>query len=162
MEDKQIEKVCEHTDLAVKGFFREYRWLSNFHDVPIMWMNMEFKSTEAAYQASKCLSIDGAKYFTILSGKEAKKESRNIIVRPNWNLIKLDIMAQLVFQKFLNDIKLREKLVDTWPKYLEETNYWNDTFWGVCNGIGENNLGKLLMSTREYFKKLEDLNNESI
>lgn len=31
---------------------------------------------------------------------------------------------------------------------LIEGNTWNDTFWGVCNGEGENNLGKLLMKVR--------------
>ena len=25
---------------------------------------------------------------------------------------------------------------------------------GVCNGVGENNLRKITMATREYFKKL--------
>lgn len=33
----------------------------------------------------------------------------------------------------------------------EETNYWNDTDWDVCNGDGENKLGKILMNTRNYF-----------
>ncbi len=155
--EEQIDKICSHTDIEIKGFFKEYRWLSNFHDVDITWNNLEFKSTEAAYQASKCLTLQRAKCFTILSGKEAKKESKNIIVRKDWNLIKFDIMALLVFQKFLNDGSLREKLVDTWPKYLEETNYWNDQYWGVCNGVGQNNLGIILMSTREYFKKLSEL-----
>lgn len=61
-------------------------------------------------------------------------------------------MSQLIFQKFLTDLQLRQKLLDTKDAYLEETNNWNDTFWGVCNGEGENNLGKILMATREYFK----------
>jgi len=32
---------------------------------------------------------------------------------------------------------------------LEETNTWGDKYWGVCNGEGENQLGKLLMKIRE-------------
>jgi hypothetical protein len=39
-------------------------------------------------------------------------------------------------------------LLDTSDKVLIEENNWNDTFWGVCNGVGENNLGRLLMQVR--------------
>lgn len=28
-----------------------------------------------------------------------------------------------------------------------------DTYWGCVNGIGENNLGKILMKLRKEFKK---------
>lgn len=31
---------------------------------------------------------------------------------------------------------------------LIEGNYWHDTYWGVCEGVGENHLGKLLMEIR--------------
>jgi hypothetical protein len=37
--------------------------------------------------------------------------------------------------------------------YLEETNIWKDTFCGVYNGVGENNLGKIIMKTRTYHKE---------
>jgi predicted NAD-dependent protein-ADP-ribosyltransferase YbiA (DUF1768 family) len=33
---------------------------------------------------------------------------------------------------------------------LIEGNWWGDTYWGVCNGVGENHLGKLLMKIRDY------------
>ena len=39
-------------------------------------------------------------------------------------------------------------LMDTGDAELIEGNNWNDTFWGVCNNAGENNLGKLLMKIR--------------
>jgi predicted NAD-dependent protein-ADP-ribosyltransferase YbiA (DUF1768 family) len=33
---------------------------------------------------------------------------------------------------------------------LEERNAWGDTDWGTdINGVGENNLGKILMKVRE-------------
>ena len=31
---------------------------------------------------------------------------------------------------------------------LIEGNEWGDTFWGTCDGIGENHLGKILMRIR--------------
>ncbi len=32
---------------------------------------------------------------------------------------------------------------------IVERNTWNDTFWGVCKGKGENHLGILLMEIRD-------------
>lgn len=36
----------------------------------------------------------------------------------------------------------------TGESILIEKNTWGDTYFGVCNGVGENNLGKDLMSIR--------------
>lgn len=156
MSPEQLQtQLHQHDDTCIKGFFNTRlsndRWLSNMQDCKIVWMNMEFTSTEAAYQASKSLSLKVAKEFIPMTGKQAKAHSHKIEVRPDWQSIKLNVMAQLVHQKFLSNPLLQTKLVETWPKYLEETNYWNDTFWGVYNGKGSNHLGKLLMATRSYF-----------
>lgn len=150
----QIDNIIVHDEQNIKGFFYEYRWLSNYHPCVILWHNLPFKNTEAAYQASKCTNIEAAKVFVDMDGLAAKKHSKTFQTTKTWHNRKLDIMAQLVFQKFLVNLELRTKLLETGDKYIEETNYWNDTFWGVCNGVGENNLGKLLMATREYFKTL--------
>ena len=37
---------------------------------------------------------------------------------------------------------------------LVEDNAWGDTFWGRCNGIGKNHLGKILMVIREELRSL--------
>jgi predicted NAD-dependent protein-ADP-ribosyltransferase YbiA (DUF1768 family) len=44
--------------------------------------------------------------------------------------------------------EMRDKLVATCNQYLEETNQWNDVYWGVCNGVGKNMLGRMLMYIR--------------
>lgn len=67
-------------------------------------------------------------------------------------------MSLLVFQKFCVHEKLRTKLIATGEKYIEETNWWGDIYWGVCNGKGENNLGKILMNVREFWKKTQKKN----
>ena len=48
----------------------------------------------------------------------------------------------------------RNMLLDTGDAYLEETNYWHDTFWGVYNGEGRNHLGRLLMVVRDELKEV--------
>ena len=35
---------------------------------------------------------------------------------------------------------------------LEEGNTWGDRVWGVCQGQGENRLGKILMKVREELR----------
>ena len=48
--------------------------------------------------------------------------------------------------------KFKKLLLATGDRYIEETNTWGDTFWGVCNGKGENNLGKIIMKIRDTLK----------
>ncbi len=152
----KIDQIKIHDENNIKGFFDEYRWLSNMHDCAILFMGLGFNSTEAAYQACKNTNIVIAKQFQNMTGLQAKNYSNNITVRKDWPKIKYNIMAQLIFQKFLLHLPLREMLLDTGDKYIEETNYWKDTYWGVCDGVGENNLGKIIMATREYFKKQKE------
>lgn len=137
--------------MSIKGFRDEYFWLSNMYTCIIQWQGLCFSSTESAYQASK-VTGELAKPFQMMTGKQAKAHVKTLYVRKTWQDIKYNVMAQLVFQKFLVHDDLRQKLLDTGDCYIEETNTWNDTYWGVCNGVGENNLGKILMNTREYFK----------
>ena len=37
----------------IKGFFGDYRWMSNFHQCPVMWNGKIFPSSEHAYQYAK-------------------------------------------------------------------------------------------------------------
>jgi predicted NAD-dependent protein-ADP-ribosyltransferase YbiA (DUF1768 family) len=47
--------------------------------------------------------------------------------------------------KFIQNEDLRKLLLDTGTSELIEDNNWHDTFWGVCNGVGANKLGEILM-----------------
>lgn len=43
----------------------------------------------------------------------------------------------------------RERLLlDYFAAELIEGNTWGDRIWGVCDGVGENRLGKILMRVR--------------
>ena len=63
-------------------------------------------------------------------------------------------MHDIVYAKFSQNPILRQKLINTQDMILIENNTWNDTFWGVCNGVGENHLGKILMEVREELKNI--------
>lgn len=67
-------------------------------------------------------------------------------------------MEELLRIKFSGiDPFLTRALLETGDAELIEGNTWNDTFWGVCNGEGENNLGRLLMKVREELIKQKQL-----
>lgn len=61
-------------------------------------------------------------------------------------------MEALVLLKFAQNSDLRYRLLRTGDAYLEETNNWGDKFWGVCDGEGENHLGKIIMKVRGAIK----------
>jgi GTP cyclohydrolase II len=64
-------------------------------------------------------------------------------------------MDHLVAQKFNPTLNpdLYNRLLATGDKYLEETNWWNDTFWGKnLKGEGENHLGQILMQVRDKLR----------
>jgi len=67
-------------------------------------------------------------------------------------------MARLVRLKF-EDPGLRKLLLDTMDEEIVEVNHWHDTFWGVCrgchhgcDGVGRNELGRILMEVREELR----------
>lgn len=134
----------------IDTFSGDYGFLSNFYPCEIVFEGRLYKSVEHAYQAAKTLDeqerkgIRGARYAF-----EAKRLGKTVTLRPDWEDVKLSIMEDLIEQKFANDLRLSIKLDQTYPAELIEGNWWGDTYWGVCDGEGENHLGKILMQVRK-------------
>lgn len=156
---EQWKEISTHNEKEIKGFFGVYRFLSNFWPAIVFFDGEEYATTENAYQAAKYLKAHRT-YFKTCTPKEAAKYTRtnpmDAHTPSEWNMLKHDVMYQLLLQKF--DQKMNpdnhEKLRSTGSCYLEESNYWEDKYWGVHkttsreSGEGENNLGKLLMKIR--------------
>ena len=79
-----------------------------------------------------------------------KKIGRKVSLQSDWESKKLSIMEEVVQAKFEQHPDLAKKLTKI-EGVIQEENSWNDTFWGVCNGIGKNNLGIILMKIRDEF-----------
>jgi predicted NAD-dependent protein-ADP-ribosyltransferase YbiA (DUF1768 family) len=66
-------------------------------------------------------------------------------------------MKDIVWAKFEQNYDLAKKPIDTGQAELIEGNTWHDYVWDVCNGQGQNRLGKILMEIRDicvyYFEK---------
>ena len=58
-------------------------------------------------------------------------------------------MTDIVKAKFEQNEDLQKKLLATEDAYLEEENTWGDRIWGTVNGVGANNLGRILMNVRK-------------
>lgn len=65
---------------------------------------------------------------------------------------RLQIMKDLVSQKFSNSKYLQEMLLATGNAILEEGNDWGDTFWVIYNNIGSNHLEKIFLTIRENLR----------
>lgn len=136
------------SDTAILGLFGKYRPLSNFHTEDILVDRLLFKCSEAAYMAQKTLVLEEKTALTQMLGLEAKRYGQIISIVPNWNEIRYERMYTVILAKFTQCEYLKELLLSTGDKYIEETNWWKDTYWGVCDRHGQNNLGRILMAVR--------------
>lgn len=128
--------------LEVYQFRGEYAFLSNFYVEPDgTHVEGEFQAMKQIPPATECLR---------LIPSYAKKYGRLLKLRPDWDEVKLGIMQSLVQQKFMDHPALAAKLMETGDAPLTEGNWWGDKFWGVCEGEGENHLGKILMEIRSW------------
>jgi len=134
---------------AITEFKGEYRFLSNFWMCPVELDGVIYPSSEHAYMAAKTLDVGLRTSLLGLYPGQAKKQARTFQLRENWEEIKFDIMYAVVSDKFNRTTSLANALRATRSAELIEGNTWGDTIWGVCNGVGENNLGKILMRVRE-------------
>jgi ribA/ribD-fused uncharacterized protein len=142
--------------MAINQFQGKYRFLSNFADSPFDYRGLKYPTVEHAFQAFKTLDIsEQDKIRSARNPSEAKRMGRQIKMRSDWETFKYPLMEELVREKFKQNNELRMQLLDTGDEELIEGNWWGDVCWGVCNGEGENNLGKILMKVRAEFK--EDL-----
>ena len=146
------------------SFHGRYRFLSNFFPSPFtsgypevleIPGTFKFPTVEHAYQSSKpTLPIEQRAIRLAETPGAAKRMGRKSQARPDWDDVKIEVMRYFVEKKFEQNKDLRVMLLSTGPAELVEGNTWNDTFWGVCNGRGENHLGKILADVRAKYRAL--------
>jgi len=134
--------------MAITSFRGKNEFLSNMYSCRVVINDEVYPSAEHAFQAMKSLDRDVRITMSVCpTAKDAKRYGRKINLRSDWEDVKVDIMYDILKAKFSNPV-LAQKLLDTGDEELIEGNTWGDTFWGVCKGEGENNLGRLLMKVR--------------
>lgn len=136
-------------------FFGEYRFLSNFWMATFSWDGVVWPHAEAAYQAAKTLDLDRRQEFVRMGPVEAKRAGKLVELRNDWDEVKVVIMHEIVFAKFDQNPHLKELLLQTGNRRLEEGNTWNDRVWGICppgSNKGLNHLGQILMLVRAQLR----------
>lgn len=143
----------------VRTFQGEYRFLSNFWKTTVVFEDLTYYSTEAAFQAAKTTDLMKRLEFVMHTDKDTGKTvmttasqtktmGKLVRLRDDWDDVKLDVMYRVNMYKYTHDDLLRRKLFNTGMRELIEGNEWQDTYWGVCNDFGDNHLGKILMRVR--------------
>ena len=150
--EQEVLNLSYSKTTRILGFNDEFKFLSNFYPSPFIYAGFTWPHVEAAYQAHKTENKDDWREFLFLSGAQAKKKGGDVLLRKDWNDIKLQLMYELVYAKFASNPILEEMLLVTGDVYLEETNWWHDRYWGVSYGKGENHLGKILMIVRDKLR----------
>ncbi len=141
----------------ISQFRGEYNWLSNMYSCKVVHKRKLFNSVENAYMFAKNDTCEDWLHFCLNNPPNiCKKESKNIEIRADWEEVKLGIMYNLLLQKFKQE-PFRTKLLATGNENIQEGNFWNDKFWGIClksnPNEGENNLGRLIMYIRILLKQ---------
>lgn len=156
---------------TISSFRDENRFFSNFFEIknPVFFEGLEFFTTENAYVAAKTLDMDIRKDIQKMKPGKAKRFGEQILQmnmspNPQWSDdFRLELMEDLVFQKFSKNEDLRDLLLATGDIEIVEGNSWHDNFFGICNCLKcplekqrpkeqGNQLGKILMRVRERLK----------
>ena len=136
---------------TISEFRGKYFFLSNFYPAPVTYLGQSFKNNEAAFQSAKC--PERSNEFLNLNPSDAKRLGRHVHLRDDLEDVKDDVMYDICRAKFMQNPNLARLLIETGVATLIEGNTWGDRVWGVCDGVGENRLGKILMQIRAKMKE---------
>lgn len=138
----------------IRSFSGKWEALSNFYQSPIIWRGHVWDTAEHAYQTAKTDDLVWQRKIRLArTPGVAKRLGRLCPMRETWDAEKLSVMEQILRQKFKNVVPAGV-LGSTGNAILIEGNTWGDTYWGVCGGVGENHLGRLLMKIRPECQSL--------
>jgi N-glycosidase YbiA len=140
-------KVCE-----------PYGCFSNFSPHSIQMEGEIWPTSEHYYQAQKFVGTQDLHLCRLIqqvpSPEKAAAIGRNPIytVRQNWHTLKPAIMYGAVLTKFTTYPDLMALLLSTDEELIVE-NSSTDDYWGCgSDGLGQNQLGKVLMRIRQELR----------
>ena len=141
----------------IDNFRDKYSFLSNFYRISVIYKGHAYKSSEHAFAAAKAVNEKDRQYVADSTTPSiAKRRGREIPYKHDWDNIRVMEMGMIVYCKFSQNKWLHDQLCATGDGILIEGNTWGDNFWGMTrdaqgNWVGENYLGRTLMSVRNIF-----------
>lgn len=139
-------------------------WFSNMipFEKPLEYEGILYGTPEHFYQAMKTTDREGRWLVAnCKSGPQAKRAGRKILLRPDWDAVKLKIMLMAQEYRFAEGTQLHDKLLHT-PRDIVEWNNWHDLFWGDCicpkcrDLEGKNCLGKMITEIRDGYLEVKE------
>jgi len=151
--EDQAKLMLEKRKLEVIDNFSDYfDFLNNEFPCEVYYQGLVYRSVSHAYQAArstqqhireKILRADTLEELYDIAGKVEDPA--------NWQNDRLRVMEKLLRDKFRRNRDLQDQLKATGTRELINT-YWeystSNVFWGVFEGKGQNQLGRLLSSIR--------------
>jgi ribA/ribD-fused uncharacterized protein len=143
---------------------------SNWDDCRFKYKNLNFYSTEQAFMYEKALhfgDIETAEEIIKTPHPKTCKELGRMVKNFNaeeWSKVSYDIMVDVNYAKYKQNIRHRALLIATEDKIIVEASPF-DTIWGIglhwrddkvldeANWLGQNLLGKALMRVRDELTK---------
>lgn len=127
------------------NFRGELAFLSNMYKTNIYFEGQIWPSAENIYQSFKTNNELERSIFVTMTPQQSKAYWKSAPIRnPSFMVNRLEYMKLALEAKFNQNPFLLSKLCELPDERITETNTWGDTFWGTCNGVGEDHLGKLL------------------
>ena len=148
--------------MAIKFYKSQekYGCFPNFTKIPISLDGKMWPSSEHFYQSQKFLDEDLQEQVRLAkwAGEAAQiGRDKKLPLRDDWEIVKLDIMRQVVRAKVDQHEYIKELLLSTGNEEIIE-NSPRDYFWGCGkSGTGLNWLGKIWMEVREELKTIDSV-----
>jgi ribA/ribD-fused uncharacterized protein len=144
----------------IKFFNGAYSGFSNFSPHEVKFEGVIYPTSEHAFQAAKTIDPTSRVLIQKLAkASEAKAMGRKLVLRANWDELKLGVMVTILKDKFTRHDALKSLLLSTGENTLVEGNTWHDNYWGacICESCGKkeeqhNWLGTCLMQLRKELR----------
>lgn len=167
--EEQIDQLRGlDTESRVRFYEHDFYVLSNFSAFNLVWRNLTFSTSEAAYQYEKFCFIDSngesswreqnliaEQILKAPSAHEAFKiaERNKALRRRDWDAVKFDVMRQILRAKVAQHDYVRRQLLATGDRELVEDS-WRDDVWGWGpDRQGQNMLGRIWMEIRAELRQ---------
>ncbi len=129
-----------------------YGCFSNFWPCDIIYDGYSWPSSEHLYQGMKYKGVDEV-YRNLIRKAASPRDAaclgrRGRNIRSDWDLVRVDVMEEVVLTKFKQHESLRRILVSTGDEHIIE-DFPGDDFWGIGDGSGANMMGEVLMKVRK-------------
>lgn len=135
---------------------KEFYVFDNFSSFQVEYDGYLWPTSEHAYQAAKFKDSSIETYEQIKKARSAHDAQKvanenKELQRSDWDLVKKDIMKEILRNKINQHPYVLKKLLQTGTRIIIEDS-WRDSNWGWGpNKDGKNLLGKIWMELRDEF-----------